>query len=71
MNPELIPVSELEQFGCPVSVINSLEEKSGICWLSQLLQLSPKELSAVPQLGNKRQGLLIAAVRKHREVYGW
>jgi len=70
MRPDLIHVAELEEFGCPLEAINKLESLS-IITLRDLLTLTPKKLSALPQIGKVRGKAIIEAVKAHRAMHKW
>ena len=55
-------ITELEQFGCPLIVLNKLDNK-GILWMNQLLAMTPDEVSRLKQVGKRRMYKTLKAVR--------
>ena len=55
-------ITELEQFGCPLIVLNKLDDK-GILWMNQLLAMTPDEVSRLKQVGKRRMDQTLKAVR--------
>ncbi len=55
-------ITELEQFGCPLMVLNKLDDK-GIMWMDQLLAITPEELRGLGQVGKRRMDQTLKAVR--------